>query len=245
MHGRTRLDEALVERGLVASRARARDAILRGCVSVDGRVAQKPATGVREDTVIEVSDPAGAYVSRAALKLGAALDAFGVDPDGLVCLDLGASTGGFTQLLLERGAAKVYAVDVGHGQLAGALQRDPRVVSQEGVNARALTADNVPESPSLVVADLSFISLRLALPPALELAAPEAVLVALVKPQFELGREALDKSGIVKDSAAAMRLPGEILSWLEGLGWRPLDRIVSPVKGGSGNTEYLIGARRG
>lgn len=245
MRERMRLDEALVARGLSPSRARARDSVKRGCVTVDGREAAKPAMTVAPDAEIAVSDPAGAYVSRAALKLAAGLDAFGVDPNGLVCLDLGASTGGFTQLLLERGAARVHAIDVGHDQLAPSLRRDPRVVAREGLNARDLDREHVPEAPDLIVADLSFISLHLALPPALSLAAPAARLVALVKPQFELGRDALDKSGLVKDKAAAEGLPDQMLGWLCGRGWRPLGRIVSPVKGGSGNTEYLVGAQRG
>ncbi|ESR24747.1 TlyA family RNA methyltransferase [Lutibaculum baratangense] len=239
-----RLDEALVARGLSPSRARARDTIKRGCVCVDGRAVVKPAAPVRDGQRIEVEDPAGRYVSRAALKLAAALEAFALDPAGAICLDLGASTGGFTQVLLERGARRVFALDVGHDQLAESLRREPRVVSHEGVNARTLSRTEVPEAPRLIVADLSFISLRLALPPALALAAPGAVLVALVKPQFELGRDALDKAGVVKDEAAASRLPEEMARWLESLGWQRLGAIVSPVKGGSGNTEYLIGARR-
>ncbi len=237
-----RLDEALVARGLSPSRARARDSVKRGCVTVDGKPALKPALPVNGNADIEIVDPAGSYVSRAALKLAAALDAFGIDPAGRVCLDLGASTGGFTQLLLERGAARVYAVDVGHGQLVPALRDDLRVVSLEGLNARDLSSAHVPEAPSLIVADVSFISLRLVLPPALGLAAPGAGLAVLVKPQFELGRDALDKAGLVKDKEAADRLPDEMLDWLAGHGWRPLGRATSPVKGGSGNTEYLIGA---
>jgi 23S rRNA (cytidine1920-2'-O)/16S rRNA (cytidine1409-2'-O)-methyltransferase len=246
-----RLDLALVERGLAPTRARARDAILRGHVTVNGTLAAKPAMTVDGDAAIAVDDPASGYVSRGALKLIAALDRFGYSPAGRVALDLGASTGGFTQVLLERGAAKVFAVDVGHGQLDARLAADPRVVSREGLNARDLTAgdldaENPSAAPQAIVADVSFISLRLVLPPALMLAGEDAWGVFLVKPQFEVGREALGKGGIVRDPMAGERAAADIAQFLErDLGWRIGGVILSPIAGGDGNREFLIGADRG
>jgi 23S rRNA (cytidine1920-2'-O)/16S rRNA (cytidine1409-2'-O)-methyltransferase len=246
-----RLDLALVERGLAPTRARARDAILRGHVTVNGALAAKPAMTVDGDAAIAVDDPASGYVSRGALKLIAALDRFGYSPAGRVALDLGASTGGFTQVLLERGAAKVFAVDVGHGQLDARLAADPRVVSREGLNARDLTAgdldaENPGAAPQAIVADVSFISLRLVLPPALMLAGEDAWGVFLVKPQFEVGREALGKGGIVRDPMAGERAAADIAQFLErDLGWRIGGVILSPIAGGDGNREFLIGADRG
>ncbi len=199
---RLRLDEAIVARGLLPTRSRARDAVLRGSVKVDGVTAARPGAAVAETSAITLDDPAAEYVSRGALKLVAALDAFGFDPAGRVCLDLGASTGGFTEVLLRRGAAFVFAVDVGHGQLHPSLAADPRVRSMEGVNARDLDASSFGRPVEAVVADLSFISLTLALPPALSLAAPGAWLVALIKPQFEVGKAAIGKGGIVRDPIA-------------------------------------------
>ena len=196
-----RLDELLVKRGLYKSRSRARDAVERATVRVAGVVARMPGTLVSEAVQIDVDDPARLYVSRAALKLVAGLDHFGLDPVGRVALDIGASTGGFTQVLLERGASRVFAIDVGHGQIDPSLRGDPRVVIREGLNARALTtADIDGEVPDFLVCDVSFISLKVALPPALRLAAPGAMGVFLVKPQFEAGREAIGKGGILEES---------------------------------------------
>jgi 23S rRNA (cytidine1920-2'-O)/16S rRNA (cytidine1409-2'-O)-methyltransferase len=241
-----RLDMVLVERGLAPTRARARDAILRGHVTVAGEVAAKPAQTVEDGAEIAVDDPAAAYVSRAALKLIAGLDRFGFSPNGRVALDLGASTGGFTQVLLERGARTVFAVDVGHGQLDPKLDADPRVVSREGVNARDLTAADVGEAPGAIVADVSFISLRLVLPPALKLAAPGAWGVFLVKPQFEAGRDAIGKGGIVRDATLGERTAADLATWLETeMGWRIAGVIMSPIEGGDGNREFLLGAERG
>ncbi len=241
-----RLDVALVERGLAETRARARDAILRGHVLVAGRAADKPAMLVPPEADLAVADPAARYVSRGALKLAAALDHFGYDPAGLVALDLGASTGGFTEVLLERGAARIFAVDVGHGQLHPRLVADPRVVATEGLNVRDLEAATFDASPAAVVADLSFISLRLALPPALGLAAPGAFLVALVKPQFEVGRAGVGKGGIVRDPAAGRAAAEAIAAWLATQpGWSVDGLIASPIAGGDGNREFLLGARRG
>ncbi len=183
------------------------------------------------------------YVSRAALKLRHALEVFGLDPAGAVALDLGASTGGFSQVLLEAGAAEVWAVDVGHGQLAPALRADPRLHAIEGLNARALTAAHVPP-PGWIVADLSFISLAKALPPALELARPGAVLVALVKPQFEVGPAQVGKGGIVRDPAAHEAVRASVRRFLQASGWTVLGETESPITGGDGNAEFLIAARK-
>jgi 23S rRNA (cytidine1920-2'-O)/16S rRNA (cytidine1409-2'-O)-methyltransferase len=245
MTERSRLDLALVARGLASTRARARDAILRGCVSVDGRVATAPSAPVAADAAISVDDPGGGYVSRAALKLIAGLDRFEYAPAGRVALDLGASTGGFTEVLIERGAAKVHAVDVGHGQLYPRLRDDPRVVNIEGVNARKLRAGDIGEPVGAVVADVSFISLRLALPPALALAAPGAWGVFLVKPQFEVGRAHIGKGGIVREAGLARQAADEIAAWLgEDMGWTVDGLAESPIMGGDGNREFLLGARK-
>jgi 23S rRNA (cytidine1920-2'-O)/16S rRNA (cytidine1409-2'-O)-methyltransferase len=240
---RIRLDLALVARGLAPTRARARDAILRGHVTVDARVVDKPASTVPPDAVLALTDPASRYVSRGALKLIAALDHFGFDPAGLVALDIGASTGGFTQVLLERGATRVHAIDVGHGQLHESLRSDSRVVSREGLNARELTHETIGEAVGAIVADVSFISLRLVLPPALGLAAPGAWMAVLVKPQFEVGRAEIGKGGIVRNPDAGARAADEIATWIGGLpGWRVEGLIPSPIEGGDGNREFLLGA---
>ena len=239
-----RLDRALVDRGLAPTRARARDAVMRGAVRIDGVVATKPGREVGPEATLALDDPAARYVSRAALKLLAGLEAFGIDPAGLRALDVGASTGGFTQVLLERGAAHVTAIDVGHGQLDASLADDPRLRSIEGLNARDLSAGHLDDAPDLVVADVSFISLRLALPPALDLAAPGARAVLLVKPQFEVGREGIGKGGIVAPERA--RETAETLrGWLDGLPrWRALGLVPSPIVGGDGNAEWLLGGAK-
>ncbi|MGB3501948.1 MAG: TlyA family RNA methyltransferase [Mesorhizobium sp.] len=243
---RRRLDETLVERGLSPSRSRARDTIARGMVRVDGAMVDKPGKTVPADAAIEIDDPARGYVSRAALKLIAALDAFGADPKGRTALDVGASTGGFTQVLLERGAAHVIAVDVGHGQLHPSLGGDARVTSLEGVNARELDRAQIGGAEfDLVVADVSFISLKLALPPALDMAMAGAVAVLLVKPQFEAGREAVGKGGLVRDKALAERIASDMQAWLDDQpGWRSIGVMASPIEGGDGNREYLLAGRK-
>jgi 23S rRNA (cytidine1920-2'-O)/16S rRNA (cytidine1409-2'-O)-methyltransferase len=239
--GRQLLDELLVARALFSSRSRARDAIERGTVLVDGIVAAKAGQGVSEAAHIEIDDPARAYVSRAALKLIAGLDHFGIDPAGSHALDIGASTGGFTQVLLERGAAHVTAIDVGHGQMVQELRDDPRVTCLEGVNARALTADMLQGPIDLVVSDVSFISLKLALPPSLELAGASARGVFLVKPQFEAGREAIGKGGLLKDPAEGPRVAQALTDWLDAAPhWRALGLTESPIEGGDGNHEFLL-----
>ncbi|HEX3675511.1 MAG TPA: TlyA family RNA methyltransferase [Rhizomicrobium sp.] len=189
--------------------------------------------------------PAHPYVSRGALKLVAALDRFALSPEGLVCLDIGASTGGFSQVLLERGAARVFAVDVGHGQLHDKIANDARVISLEGVNARELSPVVLGEEVQAIVADVSFISLKLALPRALAMAAPGAWLVALVKPQFEAGKENIGKGGIVRDEALQIAARDDIARWLgEQPGWAGLGAMDSPIAGGDGNREFLIAAKK-
>ncbi|MBA5776331.1 TlyA family RNA methyltransferase [Stappia sp. F7233] len=243
MSNRERIDQLLVARGLAESRARARDAILRGAVAIDGNPVAKPGQLVASDVLITVDDPAAAYVSRAALKLVAGLDRFSFDVRDLIALDVGASTGGFTQVLLERGAARVHAIDVGHDQLHAKVASDPRVRRRDGLNARALTlADLDGDHPQAVVCDVSFISLTIALPPALDLAAPGALGLFLVKPQFEAGRNALGKGGIVAPDIAeetSLRISG----WLGAYpGWSVLGLEPSPIAGGDGNREWLLGA---
>ena len=238
-----RLDQALVTRGLVISRARARDLVLRGEVRVDGIVATKPASRVGPAHTIAVTPGAGNYVSRGAVKLRAALDHFQLDPAGRIGLDIGASTGGFTEVLLGRGAAKVFAVDNGVGQLHASLLDDPRVVSMEETDARHLTPDKIPEPVGAMVADVSFFSLTKVLPPPMRLAAPGCWLVGLIKPQFEAERTWIPKDGVITDPDVHADTVALVEDWLRGQsGWRVLGTIESPIKGGDGNTEFLIGA---
>jgi 23S rRNA (cytidine1920-2'-O)/16S rRNA (cytidine1409-2'-O)-methyltransferase len=239
-----RLDQLLVARGLVPTRARARDAILRGAVRLAGKPAAKPGQDVAEDVDLTLSDPAADWVSRAALKLVAGLDDFGLDVTGRRCLDVGASTGGFTEVLLARGAAHVVAIDVGHGQLHPRLAADGRVTAIEGLNARDLAATDLPWPPEMVVADVSFISLTLALPPALALAAPGALGVFLIKPQFEVGRAGLGKGGLVRPDADVAGAIARVVDMVTAAGWETLGQIASPITGGDGNTEYVLGARK-
>jgi 23S rRNA (cytidine1920-2'-O)/16S rRNA (cytidine1409-2'-O)-methyltransferase len=240
---RKRLDVTLVERGLVPSRSRARDLIKHGKVLVDRQVCTKTSTEVDMQQFLELEPGTQATVSRGAAKLAAALDAFGFDPAGRTALDVGASTGGFTETLLARGAAKVYAVDVGHGQLHARLKADARVVSLEGCDARALDAAIIREPVTAIVADVSFISATKALPAALALAAAGAWLVALIKPQFEVGPKHVGKGGIVRDAAARLRAVDEVTAWLAArAGWRLAGTVPSPIRGGSGNEEFLMGA---
>ena len=234
-----RLDEALVARGLYTSRARARDAVLRGTVLVNGEAARKPSQNIYPEAVLAVRDQAQAYVSRAALKLIHALDHFEIKVAGHVALDIGASTGGFTQVLLERGAEKVIAIEVGHGQMA---LDDEFIELHEGVNARDLSRDEVPETVSIVVVDVSFIPLHIALLPTLDLVAENAHLVALIKPQFEVGRDGIGKGGMVKDEAAHEKVCADVSAFITSQGWRVLGLIPSPMEGGDGNLEFLIAA---
>jgi 23S rRNA (cytidine1920-2'-O)/16S rRNA (cytidine1409-2'-O)-methyltransferase len=239
-----RLDAELVRRGLARSRGQASEAIAEGRVRVDGVPAVKASTRVPADAALEVTGDDG-YVSRAAHKLVAALDAFGVDPAGRLALDIGASTGGFTQVLLERGARRVVAIDVGHGQLAPVVRDDPRVVVVEGENARALTAEAVAgwsgedARADLVVADLSFIPLGAVLPALVASADPDADFVLLVKPQFEVGRGGV-REGIVRDRALRQDAVTNVLWAAHDLGLRTAGVVSSPVLGGAGNHEYLV-----
>ena len=234
----------MVARGLVATRAKARDLIARGEVRIDGDIARKPATPVREGQAIAVDETAAAQVSRGAAKLAAALEGFRLDPEGRVALDVGASTGGFTQVLLDRGATRVYAVDVGKGQLHTSLLSDPRVVALQECDARTLDRVRVPEPISAIVADVSFISLTKALPATLRLAATGCWLVVLVKPQFEVGREGIGKGGVVRDATLREKALADVRAWIAGQGWTILGDMPSPIEGGSGNAEFLLAAVR-
>ena len=238
-----RADVFLVSHGFAASRAEAQAAIQAGRVKADGQKVTKSAQKLREGMTVQY-EPAHPYVSRGGVKLAAALDHFALSPEGRVCLDIGASTGGFTQVLLERGAARVYAVDVGHAQLHAKLRADPRVIALDGLNARDLTAAKVPQAPQAITADVSFISLKLALPPALHLAARDAWVVLLVKPQFELGPRGVSKSGIVRDASAREAAVAEITAWMKSHAWQMVGAIDSPITGGEGNREYLLAAKR-
>lgn len=239
---KSRADQLLVERGLFESRARAQAAIAAGLVQADGIVVRKASGMLARDAVLSAQAP-HPYVSRGGLKLAAALDAFGLDPAGRACIDIGASTGGFTDLLLMRGARRVHAVDVGHGQLHASLRDDPRVVSLEGRDVRSLSLGELGEPPTLAVIDVSFISLRLVLPPIAALLAPGGMIVALIKPQFEAGRAAL-KKGVVRDEAIHLRVCEEIAAVLGELSFIVDGPIPSPIAGGDGNREFLIGGRK-
>ena len=243
--GRSRIDQLLVERGLAESRTRAQALIMAGLVYAGEKRLEKPGQTVANDTDIEVRGRDHPWVSRGGLKLDHALTAFGIDVAGRIALDLGASTGGFTDVLLSRGAAKVYAVDVGHGQLAWALRQDERVVVLEKTNVRALTAQQIPEAPAILVADLSFISIMLALPAAMALAAPGALLVSLIKPQFEAGAGQVGKGGIVRDPTVHEAVCATVRAWLaDEMGWEVIGLVESPVTGTDGNREFLIAAEK-
>lgn len=237
-HPNTRLDVALVQRGLVSSRERAQEALRAGLVTVNGRKIDRAAFKVGDGDTLEVAgDPIG-YVGRGGLKLEAALDRFGIDPAEQICLDVGASTGGFTDCLLRRGAQRVYAVDVGRDQLHADLRSDPRVVVMEQTDIRRVEA--LPEAPSLVAIDVSFISLTLVLPAVARLLRPGGRAIALIKPQFEVGREGLGKGGIVKDTALQTQAVEKVLAAARDLGFGAGEVIDSPVLGTEGNREYLV-----
>lgn len=230
----------MVERGLFESRAKAQVAIEAGLVSANDVVVRKASEEIPIDAMLRAS-AAHPYVSRGGVKLNAALDNFGFDPNGRVCVDVGASTGGFTQELLERGAARVYALDVGHGQLHESLRTRPEVLSLEGTDIRAFSPARLDARPDLITVDVSFISLKQVLPAALALAQRPAQLVALIKPQFEAGRTHV-KKGIVRDEAARAAVCGDIAGFVASLGWRVAGIIPSPIAGGGGNAEFLLGA---
>ncbi len=239
----SRLDIRLVSDGLVASRSRARDLILRGFVRVDGVPCVRPAEAVTARAKITLDDASPGFVSRGAEKLVAALDHFGFDPNGHAALDVGASTGGFTEVLLLRGAERVYAVDVGRGQLHERLRREPRVVALEEQDIRLLEPGLIPQLIGAITIDVSFISLTKVLPSALGTAAPGAFLVALIKPQFELTPADVGKGGIVRAAEARARAVDAVEQFVRAQpGWRKAGVIPSPILGGSGNAEYLLGA---
>jgi 23S rRNA (cytidine1920-2'-O)/16S rRNA (cytidine1409-2'-O)-methyltransferase len=241
----SRLDSYLVAVGRFESRARALAAIRAGLVRINGATATKASLQVRDGAEVEVLCDVHDYVSRGGVKLARAIAAFAIDPADRICLDLGASTGGFTEVLLRGGARKVYAVDVGVGQLHPRIAADPRVINLEGLHARNLSAAHIAEAPAMIVCDVSFISIMKALPTALALAAPSAQLAALVKPQFELGPERIGRGGIVRATAPEIAgLLASIGDWLAASGWALIGIGPSPVAGGDGNREYLIGAAR-
>ena len=238
-----RLDVILVERGMAPSRARARALVMAGKVYSGTRRLDKAGLPLAADAPLEVKSLDHPWVSRGGVKLAHALDHFAIDAAGLIALDIGASTGGFTDVLLDRGAARVYAVDVGRGQLAWKLRQDGRVVLLERTNARHLTLRQVPEPVGLIVCDVSFIGLELALPAALGLAAPGARLVALIKPQFEVGRGRVGRGGVVREEALQTEVCRRIEAWLAAQpGWRVLGLTESPITGADGNREFLIAA---
>ena len=237
-----RVDQLLVDRGLAESRTRAQALIMAGLVLAGTRRVAKAGETVPLDQPLTVKGQDHPWVSRGGLKLVEGLDRFEIDPAGFVCLDIGASTGGFTDVLLSRGAARVYAVDVGHGQLAWKLRQDARVTVLERTNARHLTAEQVPEPVHLIVCDASFIGLAKVLETPLGFAAPGARLVALIKPQFEVGKGRVGKGGVVSDPALHDEVCQSVSDWLNGLpGWRVIGLTESPIKGPEGNREFLIG----
>jgi 23S rRNA (cytidine1920-2'-O)/16S rRNA (cytidine1409-2'-O)-methyltransferase len=242
---RLRLDQLLVQRGLCETRAKAQARILAGDVLVDDRPVTKAGTAIPEDAPIRLRGEALPFVSRGGLKLTGALDKFGIDPGERICFDAGSSTGGFTDCLLQRGAVRVYAVDVGTNQLHWKLRSDPRVVSLEQVNLRNWDAERIPERCSLLVADLSFISLRLVIPPILPSLTDGAEAILLVKPQFEAGRDDVEKGGIVRDTLVHTRVCREIWAFFTGTELKPQAIIESPILGGEGNKEFLLHLKRG
>ncbi len=244
MSGKKRIDLILVERGLAQSRERAQALLLSGSVIVNGQKITKSGISVSVDSEIRLLVSDHGYVSRGALKLIAALDRWNIPVSDRVGLDIGASTGGFTQVLLERGASRVYAIDVGHNQLDWKIRSDPRVIIKERINARTLSNQDVPERVDLIVIDVSFISLAKILPPTLQLASQHAEWVTLVKPQFEAGREHVEKGGIVRSEQVRVRVVEEIQRAGESLGLRSLGLLESPITGADGNIEYLIHWKR-
>jgi 23S rRNA (cytidine1920-2'-O)/16S rRNA (cytidine1409-2'-O)-methyltransferase len=240
-----RLDTLIAERGLTATRERARALILAGQVSVDGRVVSKAGTPVADDAVVELATPDHPYVGRGGIKLAHALDVFGIDVTGRRALDVGASTGGFTDVLLQRGAASVIALDVGHGQLDWRLRTDPRVIVREGVNARVLGSSDVPHPAEIATIDVAFISLRHILPALPPVLAPGADVVALVKPQFEAGREQVGKGGIVSDPAVHDEVLARVTSEATAVGFTRVAMTPSPITGAEGNREFFLHLRQG
>ncbi|MGQ9632476.1 MAG: TlyA family RNA methyltransferase [bacterium] len=240
---RERLDKLMVERGLVRTRAEAQGLILAGEVSVNGEVCTKAGRRIQTDCEIEIAERQR-YVGRGGYKLEGALNHFGIFVEGKVAIDVGASTGGFTDCLLKRGAVRVYAIDVGYGQLAWELRSDPRVIVMERTNARHLKPSSLPEKADLATIDVSFISLKLIIPPVLELLKPQCELIALIKPQFEAGRAEVCRGGIVRSPEVRGRIVEEVREFVGNLGMEVVGVIESPIAGADGNVEYLLYARR-
>ncbi|NLH00759.1 MAG: TlyA family RNA methyltransferase [Clostridiales bacterium] len=240
-----RLDQLIFDKGLTESRERAKTSIMSGLVFVNGRRIDKPGTLIDEEAEIQIKGEAIPYVSRGGLKLEKALQVFDLDPSGLVCIDCGASTGGFTDVLLQNGAKRVYAVDVGYGQLAWSLRCDERVVSMERTNIRYVTKDMLDDEIDLAVMDLSFISLRLVLPVVRELIKDGAYAVCLIKPQFEAGREKVGKKGVVRDKATHAEVVRDFIDFAFSAGFTPMGLDYSPIRGPEGNIEYLALLRKG
>ena len=244
MSAKMRVDQLLVDRGLVESRSRAQALVMAGLVYSGDRRLDKPGTMVAGDCRLELKGQDHPWVSRGGLKLIKGLEVFAMDPAGLVALDVGASTGGFTDVLLTKGAARVYAVDVGHGQLAWKLRVDPRVVVLERTNARHLTPQQIPEAVDMVVCDASFIGLETILPAALALVRPGGVLIALIKPQFEVGKGRVGKGGVVREPELHAEVCQRIAAWLASRpGWTVAGLTESPIRGPEGNVEFLVAGR--
>ncbi len=239
-----RLDRLLMDRGYAESRSKAIGLIMSGHILVNGKPVTKAGASIEESSEITLKKHMP-YVSRGALKLEAALDAFQVDVKDLVAIDIGASTGGFSEIMILRGASKIYAVDVGHGQLHWKLRTDPRIICLEGINARLFTRDMVPELCDIATFDVSFISLKMVIPPVMNVLKKRASVIALIKPQFEAGKELVGKGGIIKNQKVIDEVIGEIHGFLEGLSLKVQGVIPSPIKGAKGNQEYLIHAAKG
>lgn len=238
-----RADQYLTSHGHYDSRARAQAAIKAGLVSVDGKVIKKSSEKIKNGANVQAGRE-HPWVSRGGIKLDHALTFFDVDPTGLVCLDVGASTGGFSQVLVSRGAEKVYAVDVGHGQLHADLKSEPKIISMEGQDARALSPKALSPAPDIIVCDASFISAMKVLEIPMRLSAQDAELITLVKPQFEVGKINIGRGGLVKSEELGLRALDTVRLWVREQGWDVVETCPSPIKGGSGNTEYLLYAKR-
>lgn len=240
-----RLDKVIKQHRLIRSRSRAQRMIAAGRVKVDGRVLTRPGHPIDPEAEIEITS-FEQYVSRGGDKLDAALEQFRIDPKGLVCLDVGASTGGFTDCLLQHGAAKVYAIDVGHDQLHPRLRRHPKVVVREGLNARYLEAQDIGELVEFITIDVSFISLKLILPPLVEILAPKGEILALVKPQFEVGKDKLPDDGVVKSGSDRQEVLANLIAFVESeMPWQVVNQMTSPIEGASGSIEYLLHLQSG
>ena len=242
---KVRLDQLVYDLGYAESRERAKTTVMSGLVFVNGQRADKPGMAVDPEAKIEVRGAAIPFVSRGGFKLDKALKVFPVDPEGKICIDCGASTGGFTDVLLQHGAKKVYAVDVGYGQLAWKLRTDERVVNLERTNLRYVTEEQIPEALDLAVMDVSFISIRLVLPAVKALLKPEVDFICLIKPQFEAGREEVGKKGVVRDRAVHERVVREILDFAPSIGLTVMGLDYSPIRGPEGNIEYICHLKNG